>query len=266
MSNQNRKICWVTGASSGIGRALALLLGQEGDQVYISSRNGEALTTLAREAEGELIPLPCDVSSDNEMQLLFQPSQIPLLDVIYLCAGHCEYMDLPDLDVAMVRRVTETNYFGIVNSCAAALPLLTKASSAGHDRPHIVGVGSMSSYVGFPRAEAYGSSKAAMSYFLQSLRADLAGKVDVTVVYPGFIETPMTAKNDFPMPFLMSAEDAARILLEKSAKRPLSLAFPSRLHWLLGLMKTLPRLWYRTLVPRMNRQQDSRNNKKGTET
>jgi len=124
-------------------------------------------------------------------------------------------------------------------------------------RPHIVGVGSMSSYLGFPRAEAYGSSKAAMSYFLDSLRCDLKGEMDVTVVYPGFIKTPMTDTNDFPMPFLMSVEKAASVILSKVQKRPLTISFPLRLHLLLKAMKMMPGLWYSTIATRLSRAQEA---------
>ena len=242
---------WVTGASSGIGREVAEQLAAEGHQIYASARNVESLASLVGSANGNVTAISCDVSDDCIMPDVLSSHGIKTLDSIFLCAGTCEYIEMPELDIDMVRRVADTNYFGIVNSCIAALPLLRKSAN----KPHIVGVGSMSSYIGFPRAEAYGASKAAMSYFLDSLRCDLVGDMDVTVVYPGFIKTPLTDKNDFPMPFLMTAEKAAEVILKKSSKRPLKISFPLRLHLLLQAMKVMPGLWYNTLAARMSRAQ-----------
>ena len=111
----------------------------------------------------------------------------------------------------------------------------------------------MSSYLGFPRAEAYGASKAAMSYFLNSLRADVGHMIDVIPVYMGFVETPMTEQNNFPMPFIISAEEAAKGVLKQLRKRPLRINFPLRLHLILEFFSNLQRLWYSSVIPRMRR-------------
>ena len=260
LNTQNiKKSIWVTGASSGIGFVLAKKLACQGHRVYISGRNQDTLndivTKSSTDLSGKLIALPCDVTDDRAMETLLQDANIKSLDTIILSAGSCEYIDLPFIDIQKIRRVTETNYFGVINSCIAALPFLKKAASnpAG-ERPHIIGIGSMSSYVGFPRAEAYGSSKAAMSYFLHSLRIDLDKCIDVTVVYPGFVKTPMTDQNDFSMPFLLSTDEAADIILKKASDRPLTIAFPSRLNLLLKAMQLFPRLWYSTIAARLSRQ------------
>lgn len=226
-------------------------LAAQGHRVFVSGRNIKALDQLVEKSRGNITAIPCDISDDKAMAGLFSEKDIASLDTIILCAGTCEYIDMPLLDINKIRRVADTNYFGVVNSCIAALPLLKKSSLG----PHIIGIGSMSSYVGFPRAEAYGSSKAAMSYFLESLRTDLDREVDVTVVYPGFIKTPMTEQNDFPMPFLMTADKAAETILNKAEKHPLTIAFPSRLHLLLQTMKLFPRLWYSVIAAKISRYQ-----------
>ncbi len=171
-------------------------------------------------------------------------------------AGVCEYVDLPVLETATCRRVAEVNYFGVVNACAAALPLLQRAAQApGRGRPFIAGLCSMSVYTAFPRAEAYGAAKAAMAYFLDSLRCDIGRQVDVCLVYPGFVATPMTAPNDFPMPFCLSADEAARRVLAglEKPRRPRAFAFPWQLHGILKLAAALPGLWYGVIMPRMRR-------------
>jgi len=255
-----QRLYWLTGASSGIGRELALQLAAQGHRVYISARSADVLQALAAEAPGQLIPLPCDVTDDVQMGTVFErlpPELRPQwLDGLIAGAGVCEYVDLPVLDTAMCRRVADVNYFGVVNACAAALPLLQRSAQAGtRGRPVIAGLCSMSVYTAFPRAEAYGAAKAAMAYFLDSLRCDIGRSIDVCLVYPGFVSTPMTVSNDFPMPFCISAEEAARRTLAGLARprRPRAFAFPWQLHWILKGAAALPGLWYGVIMPRMRR-------------
>lgn len=250
---------WITGAGSGIGEALALRLAGAGHTVVISGRTPERLTALQNKlpesAGGRMIALPCDVTDDGQMSRIFagQAPDISHLDGIILCAGLCEYIDLPDLDVASIRRVTEANFFGVVNACAAALPLLRKGAEQG-GRPFIAGVSSMSTYTGFHRAEAYGASKAAMAYFLNSLRCDVQEQMDVSVIYPGFVRTPMTEQNDFAMPTIVSVDYAADYILRKLEARARNIRFPWRLHFMLSIARCFQGLWYRVAVPRLKRQ------------
>jgi len=112
-----------------------------------------------------------------------------------------------------------------------------------------VGVSSQAVQAAFPRAEAYGASKAAIRYFLSSLRMDLKPfNVDVTCVLPGFVDTPLTQKNDFPMPFLMSPDDAAKRMFEALASRPYEFAFPKRLTAMLWIGRHFPKLWLSKLA------------------
>ena len=253
---------WLTGASSGLGREIVRALALRGDRVFATARSSQALQDLAAEYPGGVTPLPADVADDAAMQQLFstlpESDRPQALDGVILCAGTCEYMDLPDLDVAMLRRVADVNFFGVANACAAALPLLDKAAGAarqgGSRRPCIVGVSSMSVLTGFPRAEAYGASKAAMRYFLDALRCDLGDRIDVRTLLPGFVETPMTAANDFPMPFCLRADDAARRVVRILDGQQREAAFPRRLYWDLKLASWLPGLWYGPVMARLRRQ------------
>ncbi len=249
---------WITGAGSGIGRSLTEQLAKAGHRCYVSGRSADKLVALANEIGGDIVPVPCDVSNDAQMKHVLEQHGIDVLDTVIICAGICEYIDMPDLDIDSIRRVTGTNFFGVVNTCIAALPCLRRQSQRRKNlKPHLIGVGSMSSYVGFPRAEAYAASKAAMAHFLHSLCTDLQEEVAVTVVYPGFVETPLTAKNDFPMPFMVSADKAASIILTKAESRPLTIAFPLRLHLLLRTMAFFSRLWYQVLAPKLSRSASS---------
>lgn len=254
----SKQTIWVTGAGSGIGLALCEQLATEGHQLIISGRTAGKLNALAEKLGGDIITLPCDISDHDQMSRLFEQisDRVSHLDTAYLCAGTCEYIDYPDLNFDCIKRVCDTNYLGTVNSCIAALPLLEKAATQGR-KPHLLGIGSMSSFIGFPRAEAYGASKAAIAYFLDSLRIDLGKRIDVTVVYPGFVDTPLTRRNDFDMPFLIDADSAASTILRKATKRPRTISFPWQMNLALKFARIFQGYWYNKIMPRMNRNQKS---------
>ena len=257
MSIQQSQTYWISGASSGIGRALSIQLAAQGHRLLVSSRDRSALEDLAGQYPGLIEVMPCDVADRNKMMALFSTNlpQLQTLDGIFLCAGICEYIDLPAFNLDAFERAAAVNYLGVVNACAAAYPLLEKAvAKAGSTKPFIVGLASMSSYIGFPRAEAYGASKAAMAYFLDSLRADIGQRIDVITVYLGFVRTPMTAANDFPMPFIVSDQEAAAAILNKLPGRPLKIVYPWRLHFSLHLLRKMQWLWYGKIIPRLRRE------------
>ena len=194
---------WITGASSGIGRGIAIALAQQGERVIASARNEQALKDLESQYEN-IIAVPCDICDEASLSSAKQQIEemSPALDRVILNAGNCEYLDFPDPDWDAIRRVMEVNFFGTINSVQLALPLLRRSTQ----RAHIVTVASQVTGAPFPRAEAYGASKAAVQYFFDSLRIDLADeKIDVTLVNPGFVDTPLTRKNNFEMPFLACA-------------------------------------------------------------
>jgi len=247
MLAKNQKVVWVTGASSGLGRSIALQLANSGALVIASARNQQALDELAA-LDGNIRPLACDITDAAALVTLGeQISAIsPGVDQAILNAGNCEYLEFPDPDWGAVRRVMEVNFFGSVNCIECVLPLL-RASSTG--RPHLVVVASQVTAAPFPRAEAYGASKAALQYFCDSLRLDLAPeKIDVSVVNPGFVDTPLTRRNDFEMPFLMDVDEAARRIITRLNSRPRHYSFPKRLSMLLGISKLAPALWQKAVA------------------
>ena len=288
-----RKRIWITGASSGIGKALAVKLAAANNKIAISGRSLDSLESVARECQlagagSTVLPLVCDVTDDSITTATTLQLQQMLggLDIVIVCAGHCEYVDNAECASDMFRRVYNVNVFGAVNTLAAALPLLksTRSAAAGSfaaggdavsdntvsgntvsdntvaakpgSRAQIVAVASLSAVVGLPRAEAYGSSKAAMNYLFDSLRLDLhSEKIDVTVVNPGFVETPMTSNNDFPMPFLMQPEQAADCMIKGIAARKRHVRFPLRLWIILKLASVMPWLWYPVIGPKLARKQ-----------
>ena len=236
------KVIWVTGASSGLGRSLALGLAAQGRSVIVSARNGEALQSLEKSSQS-IIALPCDITDEKSVEAALAKisAQFTCLDQIILNAGNCEYLDFPGPDWTAVRRVMEVNYFGTINCLQFALPLLRQSVLA---RPHIVVIASQVTNAPFAKAESYGASKAALQYFFNSLRIDLAPEnIDVSVVNPGFVDTPLTRKNDFDMPFLVTVDAAAQRIIKQLESRPRSYSFPKRLQALLLISKLMPGIW-----------------------
>lgn len=246
------QVWWITGAGAGIGRELAVRLAADGHQVYATARTRADLDSLAALYPQHITALPADVSDESAMAGLWQTLSSPpsALDGVILAAGICEYVDAPEFNIASFRRVMDVNFHGIVLACQAAIPLLL-ASKSG--KPRLIGIGSLSSVVGLPRAEAYGASKAAMHYFFDALRCDLGRKLDITVVQPGFVATRLTARNDFAMPFLWTSERAADHLYQRLWSSGLLIRFPWQLSFVLRMAAWLPSLWYRTLAPRLSR-------------
>ncbi len=247
---------WITGAGAGIGRELALRLAADGHKVYATARTRADLDSLAALYPHCITPLPADVSDERAMASLWQslPSPPNVLDGVVLAAGICEYVDAPQFDIASFRRVMDVNFHGVVLACQAAMPLLLAAGQRnGADKPKLIGIGSLSSVVGLPRAEAYGASKAAMHYFFDALHCDMGRKLDITVVQPGFVATRLTARNDFAMPFLWSTDRAAGYLYDRLWSSRLLIRFPWQLSFILRLAALLSGLWYRQLAPRLSR-------------
>jgi NAD(P)-dependent dehydrogenase (short-subunit alcohol dehydrogenase family) len=240
---------WITGASSGIGRALAIELSQAGARLVISGRNQERLQAVADVCHGgEVQVLALDVASREENMAAARKIRMlyGALDSVVLNAGICEYVDLPVLDTASIKRVMDVNFMGFVYGVEAALPLLREGNT-----PHLVGMSSTVAYTGLPRAEAYGASKAAIRYFLQSLRVDLLPQgIDVSIICPGFVKTPLTDLNDFPMPMRIGAEEAARKIRKGMERRAHEIRFPMLFALMLRAVAVLPsRLRTRLLRP-----------------
>ena len=229
---------WLTGASSGIGAALAEEILKTGAHLAVSSRNDGPLKELAQRYPGQVMVLPGDLTNSQTVREIGEriAEDWGSLDSVILNAGTCEYVDAKQFDASIVEHVVRTNLLASSYCIEAALPLL-RAGTA----PHLVGVASAVTYLPLPRAEAYGASKAGLRYLFESLRIDLADEgIEVTVVSPGFVETPLTAKNDFPMPLSWPADKAARHIIRKLQDRPLEIAFPGLFMAALWPLSKLP--------------------------
>ncbi|WP_444931202.1 SDR family NAD(P)-dependent oxidoreductase [Microbulbifer sp. SSSA002] len=245
------KTLWITGASSGIGRALVLRLVQQNNFVIVSGRRLDALVELQKIAPHRLRTLNCDLSDDAVMPGVARQlaNFTDHLDMVIACAGTCEYDDELQLDVAMYRRVFDGNFFALINTLHCALPLLAESRS-----PVFAALGSLSAVVPFPRAEAYGSSKAALAYFLESVRADSSlTPLRVVNIRPGFVDTRLTQCNDFAMPFLMTPDQAAECIENGLCGSGHTIDFPRRLSWPLRFLGLFRSIWFRFCAPKMTR-------------
>ena len=229
---------WLTGASSGIGAALAEILLQQGHRLAVSARNAQALQSLASRYPQQVLLAPGDLSDAQQVHDIGAriTSQWGALDQVILNAGTCEYIDVQHFEADLVERVMRANLLAASYCVEAALPLLRQSPT-----PHLVAVSSSVTYLPLPRAGAYGASKAALRYLFESLRIDLAASgIDITLVSPGFVDTPLTQKNDFPMPMRWPVEKAARHIAEQLERRPLEIAFPRLFIAALSLLSYLP--------------------------
>ncbi|MEH6565616.1 MAG: SDR family NAD(P)-dependent oxidoreductase [Halopseudomonas sp.] len=236
MSMQKR--VWLTGASSGMGLAMAELLAKQGHRLALTARKAQPLLELAERFPGQILVVTADITDAHAVREAAERigAAWGALDLVILNAGTCEYMDLPEFDAALFARVMQTNVQGTVQCIEAALPLLRAGS-----RPRLVGMGSSVTYVPLPRAEAYGASKAALRYLFQSLELDLAQfGIKVSLVSPGFVDTPLTAANDFPMPMQVSSDKAARAIIQGIERGKREIRFPGPFISLLRLIGSLP--------------------------
>lgn len=234
----SHKRIWLTGASSGIGLAIAEQLAIEGHLLAVSARSEAPLQQLATRYPGQILVLPVDMTDAEAVQQAGQriDEAWGALDWAILNAGTCEYVDVATFESAMFQRVMQANVQGTVQCIEAALPLLRKGNN-----PRLVGVGSSVTFCPLPRAAAYGASKAAVRYLFQSLELDLAQwNIGVTLVSPGFVETPLTAANDFPMPMQVSSDEAAGIIISGIHKGKREISFPGPFIAILKLLGSLP--------------------------
>jgi short-subunit dehydrogenase len=238
---------WVIGASYGIGAAIARELLARGARVALSARKRELLAEVAGEfatdAKRALIA-PLDIT--DHASVLAARDVITQawggFDLALVVAGTHVEMRATALDLARARQLLEVNLHGVLNCVDAIVPPLLAQRSGG-----IAIVASVAGYIGLPKALIYGASKAALINFTETLYNDLRPKgLGVYLVNPGFVDTPLTQKNDFEMPALMKAEDAARVTLDEIAAGRFEIHYPKRFTRMLKLLRVLPyrlQLW-----------------------
>jgi short-subunit dehydrogenase len=241
----------VTGASSGIGKALAKRMALEGVEVALVARREKVLTDLLGEisdAGGKARVFTLDVADAEAAGTTLQRADDEMqgIDVVVANAGVGNAKWGGGLSWDDCREIISVNVIGAVATLTALLPRMV-----ARKRGHLVGISSLAHYRGLPNNAAYGASKAFLSNFLESLRIDLRGTgVSVTDVRPGFVRTAMTEKQDFDRPFLMQADDAARIIVRGIEKRMPVVVFPWQLAAIARSSRLLPSRVYDEAVLR----------------
>lgn len=230
---------WITGASSGIGAALADELTDRGALVAISARRAEELEHVAA---GRMSLVPVDVTDAAAVRAAADTVRAELggIDMVVLNAGTWQQLRLADIDTAVVQRHFDVNVMGTVNGLAAVVgEMMTRGSGT------VVIVASVAGYRGMPGSLAYGATKASLISIAESIRPEArrAG-VRVVTVNPGFVKTPLTATNRFPMPFLLDADDAARRIADGLQSGRQEIVFPLPMAIGMKLARVLPvRVW-----------------------
>jgi len=249
MSFRNKTVV-ITGASSGIGRRLALAYAREGARVGITARRVELLETLSqeiRQAGGTVAAVPADVTNREGLISAIQQlaNELGPVDLLIANAGVGYTTGADPMNVPGVEQTMKVNFLGVVYAFEAVLPEMLKRKSG-----QLVAISSMAAYKGLPGAAAYCASKSAVSAYLESLRIELYGSgVYITTVCPGFIETPMTARNPRPMPFLMSPEEAAHTIMRAIRLRKGVYNFPWVMRILMELTRWAPDRFIKKRVP-----------------
>ena len=236
---------WIIGASSGIGRALAIELARSGARLLLSARSLDKL--------GELILEIGPTHSFHKLDVTDIASINSAIDalpgtpdrVIYM-AGQYEPMDIATMDLQQASRIVETNLTGAINLVSLILPHLLKKK-----RGQIALTASVAGYRGLPHAQPYGATKAALINFAETLALETRGTgIDVKIINPGFVRTAMTDKNEFIMPMMISPEEAARSIVKSLCETGFEIHFPKKFTYLMKITGLLPFRLYKMVAPR----------------
>jgi len=240
------KKVWITGASSGIGKALAIKFAKEGWQVAASARRENLLRELNNQ-NSNIHPFPLDVKDELKTKNIFLNivEKFQSIDIVVFCTGIHDPDSEKKLSSEKIREIMETNFFGTLN-CIMAVNTYFREKKNGH----ISIVSSVAGYRGLPAASGYCASKSALTSLAESLYFDFKRhNVRISLISPGFIKTPMTDKNKFPMPMIKSPEFAAeKMFIGLTKKNAFEIHFPITFTMMMKLLKIMPNWLYFLLV------------------
>lgn len=247
------KVVLITGASSGIGRGLALELARRGAKLGLVARRKDVLDEIITEVDqnenangdagaANVLAISGDVQDASSMRVAAEQlrSQFGKIDVLIANAGIGGNDDPAQLDAAKFANVINTNVIGVSNSVAAVIPDMVKRGSG-----QLAVISSLAAYRGLPKSAAYCASKAAVSAMFESLRLDLKPRgIDVTIIHPGFIKTPLTAGRRAKLPWFLELEPAVKKMVSAIEKRKKSYAFPWQLATIVRTGMVMPNAMY----------------------
>lgn len=249
IDNFSGKRIWIIGASSGIGEACAKAFIQKGAKLALSSRRVERLQGLANSAPADqTLTLPLDVTQDNQINAAYQSIVQAWggIDLLLFVSGVYVPLRADNFDIKTAEQTIDANLLGPMRAVAAVLPRMLQEHAG-----HIAIVGSVAGYSGLPKALAYGPSKAAIINFCETLYYDLLPQgISVHMISPGFVATEATAQNDFEMPALITAQEAASEILSGIQKGEFDIHFPKRFSGFLKFLRILPYPLYFWIVRR----------------
>ena len=243
---EEKKVIWITGASSGIGKAVATKFAKNGWIVAASARRENLLNEL-KEINENIYPFPLDVTDIDKCKLVASSiiNQFKNIDICLFGTGMHDPKSEKKFNLEKVREIMEVNYFGTMNSINSIYDYFSEKKNG-----QISIISSVAGYRGLPAAGAYCASKAALTSFAESLNFDMQMKnVRVSLVSPGFIKTPMTDQNDFPMPMIKTPEFAANEIYKGlTVKKSFEIHFPKAFTYFLKFLLILPSSIYFKLV------------------
>jgi NADP-dependent 3-hydroxy acid dehydrogenase YdfG len=247
---QTPKTVFITGASSGLGRGLALRYAQSGATVHAAARREDELRKLAAEAPaGSILPVQLDVQDTEALVAAIRQAEQAsggVLDLVIANAGVGRPSSARKMDWTIVRWILDVNVTAACVTLAAALPAMIERNAG-----QVVMMSSLAAFRGMPGNAAYCASKAAVSTFMESVRVDLRRTgVRATTIYPGFVKTELTAKNKFPMPFLMELDRAVEVMVKGIARGAKTIAYPLPMVAITRTLGALPRSIYEPLAGR----------------
>ena len=243
--SENQKKVWITGASSGIGKAVAEKFANEGWKVAISARRKEILDDMSNHQN--IFSYPLDVTNQDQVDNVFKKiiNEFGNIDLCIFSSGTYDPKNEKTINIEKIKNVINVNFIGVVN-CVKVVETYFKEKKSGQ----ISIVSSIAGYRGLPNSSGYGPSKAALTNFTESIYFDFKKfNVKISVISPGFIKTPLTDKNEFSMPFIESPEFAAKKIFNGLVKNnSFEIHFPKPLTLLLKLFRILPYKIYLFLI------------------
>jgi short-subunit dehydrogenase len=232
------KTVWIIGGSQGIGLAVAKALDAQGAHLIISARADDNLKNLSKEFMGTHQYYALDVTDYKSIDAVVK--KIKTLDILLFTAGIYKNMNLENFDLAFAQKLLEVNLGGMINTYAALLPLLKKQRKG-----LLAFISSVAGYRGLPNSGTYGASKAGMTNFAETVYPELKKiNVDIKIISPGFVKTRLTDNNPFPMPALLTTEQAAEYIVEGLQTSKFEIHFPKRFTYFLKLLRILPNRLY----------------------
>ncbi|BDQ03241.1 SDR family NAD(P)-dependent oxidoreductase [Ignavibacterium sp.] len=248
--NLKNKVILITGASSGIGEAVAKKFADEGALLALAARRKDMIDKIAQQLElkTRVAAYKCDVTNLDEVRNVYRQIKVDCgkVDIAFLNSGVSFRSGIKEFDSVKAKQTFDTNVMGLINFIEVLLPDFISEKNGV-----IVGVSSLADSRGFPKSGFYCASKAAASIFLESLRIELKPyNVKVITVRPGFVKTPMTDKNEFFMPFLMEPEKAADIIVKEIKKEKSRIQFPLAISLAVRLLRIIPDSLFEYLASR----------------